>query len=89
MTAPLHFTRTAGDDGLHIARARADGWLLALSSYRKDSPVSLHYDSGNTGFSTRLTAQQARAIAAELLSMADLAEQAATAAAHYITAPGG
>ena len=77
MAAPLKFKRTTGDDGLYIHRARAEGWLIGLSAFAKDLPITLSHDTGAMFINIDLTAQHARAMAAELLAMADLAEQAA------------
>jgi len=84
MTAddPLQFIRTTEDDGCpYAAHAHADCWLIGLSALPKGRPITLSHGMGAMYINIDLTAQHARAIAAELLAMADRVDKAEAARA--------
>ena len=73
------FTRT-GANTTHLSRAIAPGWAVEVWRDGSSHPIVLrrHSHDRSTHASLYLTEAQARAVAAELLHAADVAQQAET-----------
>lgn len=73
------FTRT-GANATHLSRAHAPGWSVEVWRDGSSHPIVLrrHSHDRSTHASLYLTEAQARAVAAELLHAADVAQQAET-----------
>ena len=71
------FTRT-GANATHLSRAIAPGWAVEVWRDGSSHPIVLrrHSHDRSTHASLYLTEAQARALAAELLHAADVAQQA-------------
>ena len=73
----ITFTRT-GANATHLSRAHAPGWAVEVWRDEPSRPIVLHRHSSDRSIYTaiHMTEAQARAIAAELLHAADVAQQA-------------
>ena len=71
------FTRT-GANAMNLSRAHAPGWAVEVWRDEPCHPIVLHRHSSDRSIYTaiHMTEAQARAIAAELLHAADVAQQA-------------
>ena len=71
------FTRT-GANAMNLSRAHAPGWAVEVWRDEPCHPIVLHRHSSDRCIYTaiHMTEAQARAIAAELLHAADVAQQA-------------
>lgn len=77
MPDSITFTRT-GTSGMQLSRAHAPGWAIEVWSDESPRSIALHRhcNEGVTHTSLYMTPAQARALAAELLHAADVAQQA-------------
>ena len=71
------YART-GANATHLSRAHAPGWAVEVWRDESSHPIVLHRHSSDRSIYTviHMTEAQARAIAAELLHAADVAQQA-------------
>ena len=71
------YTRT-GANATHLSRAHAPGWAVEVWRDEPSHPIVLrrHSHDRSTHTAIHMTEAQARAIAAELLHAADVAQQA-------------
>ena len=79
MPERITFTR-AGAHTMNLRRAHAPGWAVEVWRDEPCHPIVLHRHSSDRSIYTviHMTEAQARAIAAELLHAADVAQQADT-----------
>lgn len=79
MPDSITFTRT-GANAINLSRAHALGWSVEVWRDEPSRPIVLHRHSSDrsTCIAIRMTPSQARAVAAELLHAADVAQQAET-----------
>lgn len=75
MPNSITFTRT-GTSGMQLSRAHAQGWAVEVWSDESPRSIALHRHciEGSTHASFYMTAEQARALAHELLHAADVAQ---------------